>query len=158
MVKEITREFDSYEQVKSLKDRINYNKNLIFKILEKNKVKNVVIYFEGSNDSGQVNDVTIKPDSKKGILNEPFSGALILSHTEYKDDKSTSIYYKDDHPEMNLEFVLNSFCYDILELRHCGWEINDGSFGEFVFDVKNHKVNLVFNERYMEINTTEDSY
>jgi hypothetical protein len=38
--------------------------------------------------------------------------------------------------------------YDCLEQAHCGWEDNEGAYGEFTFDVVNRKIMLDYNERY----------
>jgi hypothetical protein len=38
--------------------------------------------------------------------------------------------------------------YDCLEQAHCGWEDNEGAYGEFTFDVVNRKITLDYNERY----------
>jgi hypothetical protein len=31
---------------------------------------------------------------------------------------------------------------------HCGWENNDGAYGDFIFDVAKRTITLDFNERY----------
>ena len=36
---------------------------------------------------------------------------------------------------MSLEAAIETLVYDYLETTHPGWEINDGAFGTFVFDV-----------------------
>jgi hypothetical protein len=49
-------------------------------------------------------------------------------------------------------------CYDLLAKDNGGWEINDGSNGEFVFDVLQKKAELTFHERYTEERTTNYTY
>ena len=39
-----------------------------------------------------------------------------------------------------------------------GWEINEGSYGTFSFDVLNRKISLEFNERVESVNTTEEIF
>ena len=45
--------------------------------------------------------------------------------------------------------------YDLLEEHYAGWEINEGSFGQFVWDVKADSINLVHNMRIEETETEE---
>jgi hypothetical protein len=47
----------------------------------------------------------------------------------------------------SLKKLIESVCYDVLKSACDGWEINDGSYGEFTFDVEKRKVTLDFNER-----------
>jgi hypothetical protein len=46
--------------------------------------------------------------------------------------------------------------YDLLEVRHGGWENNDGAFGEFVWDVETDQLSHEHSMRYME--TSTESY
>ena len=141
-----------------LDSRISHNKKLIFNILEQNKVKSITVSFDGGGDSGQVDNITIKPSSKKTLLIEPVVGFKCLRHVEYKNGERTPVYHDDNDPEMNIEFVLNAICYDLLERSHSGWEINDGSFGDFIFDVKTKSIKLMHNERYTDVRYTESKF
>jgi NADH dehydrogenase FAD-containing subunit len=38
--------------------------------------------------------------------------------------------------------------YDFLSDTHCGWENNDGAYGEFCFDASARCIHLEFNERF----------
>ena len=37
---------------------------------------------------------------------------------------------------------VEDFCYRLLENQHGGWEINEGSQGEFIFNIDNNSVSL----------------
>ena len=45
--------------------------------------------------------------------------------------------------------AIEQLAYDLLSLTHCGWENNDGAYGEFVFDVAKQSISLEHNERYV---------
>jgi hypothetical protein len=47
-----------------------------------------------------------------------------------------------------LASAIEILCYDHLEETHCGWENNDGAYGEFLLDVAERTVELEFHERY----------
>ena len=44
--------------------------------------------------------------------------------------------------------AVETLVYDLLRQTHGGWEINDGAYGEFVFDVAERTIKLDHNERY----------
>ena len=45
--------------------------------------------------------------------------------------------------------------YEVLEAYYAGWEINEGSFGEFVWNVIGDTIQLVHNERFESVETKE---
>ncbi|MGA8499789.1 MAG: DUF6878 family protein [Xanthobacteraceae bacterium] len=44
--------------------------------------------------------------------------------------------------------AIERLAYDLLERTHCGWENNDGAYGDFTFDVAERTITLDYNERY----------
>ncbi|WP_207102821.1 DUF6878 family protein [Paracoccus shandongensis] len=44
--------------------------------------------------------------------------------------------------------AIEQLCYDCPQQSHPGWENNDGTFGDFVFDVAARTITLDHNERY----------
>jgi hypothetical protein len=55
---------------------------------------------------------------------------------------------------LQLREAVEQLCYDCLRDKHEGWEINDGSFGEFDFNVEKQTIALVFNARFTDTHTT----
>ncbi|MGH6740433.1 MAG: DUF6878 family protein, partial [Bradyrhizobium sp.] len=51
--------------------------------------------------------------------------------------------------------VIERLVYDLLTDTHCGWENNDGAYGDFIFDVAERTITLDYNERYTESNYTQ---
>jgi hypothetical protein len=43
---------------------------------------------------------------------------------------------------------IERLAYHLLERTHCGWENNDGAYGDFTFDVAERTITLDYNERY----------
>jgi hypothetical protein len=50
--------------------------------------------------------------------------------------------------QLSLEDVVEQLAYDFLSDTHCGWENNDGAYGEFCFDASVRCIHLEFNERF----------
>jgi hypothetical protein len=58
-----------------------------------------------------------------------------------------------DQPEpsrstVSIADAIERLAYDFLEQTHCGWENNDGAYGDFTFDVAERTITLDYNERY----------
>ncbi len=44
--------------------------------------------------------------------------------------------------------AIEALSYDFLAQTHCGWENNDGAYGDFTFDVTEGCITLDYNVRY----------
>lgn len=129
-------------------DRVTHNKKLLFNILKKNKITGGYCEFDGSGDSGSIGDVTIEEGHKDNIFLEPVFGAKILEHVQYSKEGGQEFILKEN--ETNVGELIQAICYDFLEYHHCGWETNDGSYGNFSFSVADDKFYLTFYERRTE--------
>ena len=62
------------------------------------------------------------------------------------------------HPIGQIDFtedgILDLF-YDLLEVRHPGWENNDGAFGEFAWDLAADTLTHTHNSRFTDYDTEE---
>lgn len=65
------------------------------------------------------------------------------------DGSGDSGYIEDtfDSSVVRAPAVIENWCYSELERNFGGWEINEGSWGYFVFDIKNKVIDLEYNER-----------
>lgn len=134
-----------------LPELVKANKDIVFDLLSGVGVESFVVNFEGSGDSGQVDEPDeFKPSKseKKAekLVNEVVSGARISNGIRWSSAGQEHIW--KDNP--TLREVIDSVCYDTLEMLHGGWEINEGSYGTFTFDVKKRKVDFDFNERIVQ--------
>lgn len=133
----------------SIKQLIQDNKDILFDILEKHNVDSFRVSFEGSGDSGQIEDIQL--DEK--ILKKKVEGAMVSAGSTWNPvTKESTLNYEKD---VDVRTLIEGICYDVLEDSFGGWEINDGSYGEFYFDVNKRKSNLTMSERVMDVNTNE---
>ena len=52
--------------------------------------------------------------------------------------------------QLGIREALEAVVYALLEQTHCGWENNEGAYGEFTFDVKERSITLGYNERFSD--------
>lgn len=124
-------------------DLIPLNKHNLFAALAAAGITHVCVAFNGYGDSGQIEDVTVKSGDTDAAL--PATDVEIAS-TEFRGDAITrSIAPLGD--------AIESFCYDLLESHHGGWENNEGAFGDISFDVAADRIVFDFNYR---IETSEN--
>lgn len=122
------------------------NKAIVFAALTEAGIHRVTVDYDGSSDSGQIENVEAWDANNDRI---PFpSGVNIQPAAENPDHPL---------PEQNLEAAVETLAWDYLEI-YSGWENNDGAFGTFVFDVPARTVTLEHNERYTEVNTTSHEF
>jgi hypothetical protein len=142
-------------------DRVKYHANLLFDTLAQTKVSSIEVSFEGCGDSGQIEAVDYTDANGKGI------DEAYLNKTIVKGSEKTSYHQWDEKKkemvltearEGNVREIVEEICYDKLTASHGGWEINEGSYGTFLFDVAGRKVTLEYNERIEEVRTSEESF
>jgi hypothetical protein len=122
------------------------NKAIVFAALAETGIHRVTIDYDGSGDSGQIENVEAW---NAGNERMPFpSDPRIQLASGYPDDPLA---------ELNLEAAVETLAWDYLHV-HDGWENNDGAFGTFVFDVPAQLVMLEHNERYTEIHSTSHEF
>lgn len=126
------------------------NKEILFDIIEEEKVEQFVVTFEGNGDSGQIEG----SDLPAKILDQVVQGAKVSTGSVWSNGKREEKY--ESNPTVRK--MVDSICYKVLEALHDGWEINDGAWGEFIFDVKNRTVLLNFNERYTDSKLYEHEF
>jgi hypothetical protein len=129
---------------KTLPDLIARNKRAILAALAQHNVASAQVLFEGYADSGQVEDPDFAfngPECDLSSVAVPFESCLRPDDIQIKN--------------MPLNKAITSLCYDILEHRHGGWEINEGSDGFFFFDAKTQKLEFNFAYKVREETCTE---
>lgn len=119
------------------------NKARIFDALTAAGIERVNVTFDGMGDSGQIE--TVVAASPGGIVDLP-EQTLAIERVPFGETKPGSA-------DIPLPEAIEELCYAYLEQEHAGWEINDGSFGEFVFDVEDRRVTLEFEQRYTDSTT-----
>jgi hypothetical protein len=132
-------------------DYLNYVTLSIDIDVEMNMVS--VSKYCGYTDSGSEDGTTFEDEESKKILellSEESEGSSLL---ELKYNGGGDSGYIEDKFENQVDVPasVEDWCYAQLENNHGGWEINEGSFGHFEFDLKNgiiylyHTMNEEFN-------------
>jgi hypothetical protein len=142
-------------------DKVKYHANLLFDTLAQTKVSSIEVSFEGCGDSGQIEAVDYTDSKGKGI-DEAYLDKIIVkgsAKTSYhKWDEKKKEMVLTEAREGNIREIIEEICYDKLGASHGGWELNEGSYGTFLFDVAGRKVTLEYNERIEEVRTSEESF
>lgn len=114
------------------------NKSAVFAALAGAGIATVIVSFDGYGDSGQIESIEARdaanvdvplPDQTISIV------AIVWGQTEPESRSKT------------LTEAIEHLLYDALSETHGGWELNEGAYGEFVFDVPAQEIRLDYNER-----------
>jgi hypothetical protein len=114
------------------------NKATLFNALTLAGVTRVVVSFDGYGDSGQIENV----EAQAGGDPVTIPGAAIEIAEAVWDQTEPR------HSSVGIAEAVERLAYDVLEKTHCGWENNDGAYGDIVFDVEEETITLDYNERY----------
>jgi len=114
------------------------NKAALFEALSTAGITLVVVSFDGYGDSGQIENIEVK------------AGDIVVPVPECSVEIAEALW---DQPEPNrtrvsIADVIERLVYDFLNDTHCGWENNDGAYGDFTFDVTERTITLDYSERY----------
>ena len=124
------------------------NRTAVFDALSIADIVEVTVEFDGEGDSGQIEDVTVQDASGIVTLPDVRIEVLTPAHDGSAMDRTTE----------TIGEAIETLCYALLSRHHCGWEINDRSYGLFGFDVAARTIELTHNERYIAVDTTEATY
>lgn len=114
------------------------NKAALFDVLAAARITTVTVTFDGSGDSGQVEDI----DAWRGDeLADLPPDEITIASACWGDPGFAA-------RTMPVEQAIEQLAYDLLSMTHGGWENNDGAYGEFTFDVATRVISLDHNDRY----------
>ncbi len=120
------------------------NKAALFDALAQAGTTTVVVTFDGYGDSGQIEDIS----AKAGDLDvDPPKLDVEIARADWDSVEIARC-------RLPIRDVIEQLAYDFLRQTHCGWENNDGAYGEFTFDVTERTITLDYNERY----TSSENY
>jgi hypothetical protein len=122
-------------------DALPLNKTALFDALAAANIQTVVIAFDGSGDSGQIENIAALGAEDSEV---PLPEQEIEIQVVQFEGPSISVV------KQTLREVLESLAYDFLEQTHDGWEDGDGADGEFTFDVIARSIALDYNERFVD--------
>jgi hypothetical protein len=116
------------------------NKAALFDALAAAGVTFVVVSFDGYGDSGQIENIEVQ--AGEDIVALP-AGEIEIARAEW----GTSA---PQRATVSIRDTVEQLAYDFLTDTHRGWEDNEGTYGEFTFDVAARTITLDYNERYIE--------
>lgn len=117
--------------------------------------KSVTVSFDGYGDSGEVGNPAVEPKKAMPVLGEFIPGTP-HEVSEWAGESCVGRVVRETR-DYTVSEAISELCYAILE-NHGGWEINEGSFGEFAIDPKADEINLTFNQRVESYETSEEAY
>lgn len=117
--------------------------------------KSVTVSFDGYGDSGEVGGPEVSPKEAESVLNEFVPGTTHeASEWSGNGGEGRLVHTTRDR---TVSEAISELCYTLLE-NHGGWEINEGSFGEFAIDPNADEISLTFNQRVETYETSEETY
>lgn len=114
------------------------NKTALFEALSAAGVTLVIVSFDGYGDSGQIENVEVKAGDTVVPMPECTIEIAEAAWDQAEPNRTT----------ISIAEVIERLVYDLLTDTHCGWENNDGAYGDFTFDVAERTITLDYNERY----------
>ncbi len=117
------------------------NKADLFSVLDGAGIVTVTVAFNGYGDSGQIE--SIDAIGKDGMSRELPATSITIRSARWGEAEPAS-------EEIPVAEAVERLAYDLLGGAHPGWEINDGSFGTFVFDVAAATITLDCNVRFTD--------
>jgi hypothetical protein len=114
------------------------NKTIVFDALADAGIETVTVIFDGYGDSGQIERIDVEAEEGTNLLP---SDRIEIARTAFGSPEI-------ERQLLTVAEAIEALVYDFLRQTHSGWEINDGAYGEFIFDVAERTIKLDYNERY----------
>lgn len=115
------------------------NKASLFAALRNAGIASVTVNFDGYGDSGQIEDITaVSADQSECEIPATIVELQLLS---FGENEPICV-------SQPLQEAVETLSYALLGSVHCGWENNEGAFGDFTFDVAAGTISLDYNERF----------
>ncbi len=114
------------------------NKAVLSDALTEAGITHIVVSFDGYGDSGQIEDVETRAGGDSIAMPTAMIEIARFVWGQAEPERAT----------ISIADAIESLAYDVLERTHCGWENNDGAFGDITFDTAARTISLDYNERY----------
>ena len=116
------------------------NKAALFDALADAGITSLVVTFDGAGDSGQIESI----DPRVGEASAELPPVTIAVATPTWDGSAL------ERRTLPLSEAIEALAFAFLAETHGGWEINEGAYGEFTFDVAAHSIALDYHERVLD--------
>jgi hypothetical protein len=127
-----------HEYARRAEETRSANKAVLFDSLAAAEIETVTVIFDGYGDSGQIERIDVEAGEGTGLLPSDRIEIARATWESPEIERLTQI----------VQEAIETLVYDFLRQTHGGWEIDDGAYGAFVFDVAERTINLDYNERY----------
>jgi hypothetical protein len=124
-------------------------KTQLFNRLQSAGIASITVTFDGEGDSGQIEEISAFTRDNKPTAVPADSMTLRTAKFDGSGADQRTARFQD---------VLEHLCYAMLEDYQDGWEINEGAYGEFVFDVATGQITLTFNARFTGVETSTHTF
>jgi hypothetical protein len=104
-------------------------------------ITSVVVTFDGNSDSGQIDSVV----AYSGEVTVELPTTQVVMQEESDDDETAQ-----HGTPIPLAEAIETLCFEYLGDEYGGWEINEGSYGIFTFNVPDRFIELDFNRRFID--------
>ena len=111
------------------------------------RFKKIIAEYDGYGDSGQFENIF---DDDGGALTHLLESETISHEPIEKWGSYDGKWESRQVTESPIIDFLENIAYDLLEVYHGGWEINDGAFGQVVFDVEKGSISIQHNTRFTD--------
>lgn len=115
------------------------NKAVLFDSLTAAGIETVIVAFDGYGDSGQIERIDVDGAEE----------AVPLSRDRIEVARVRWGNPEIERQTQTVREAIETLVYDLLRQTHEGWEINDGAYGDFTFNVAERTIKLDYNERYI---------
>lgn len=113
------------------------NKEALFDGLRLVGIAHVLVTFDGSGDSGQIESIEARSDADQNVTLP--AAQITFAGIDWQSGAPTE-------RRLTVEAAVEELVYDLLSDTHSGWQDNDGAYGEFCIDARARTIHLEFNE------------
>ena len=115
------------------------NKEVLFDGLRHVGIAHVLVNFDGSGDSGQIESIEARNDADQSVTLP--AAQITFAGIDWQSGAPTE-------RRLTVEAAVEELVYDLLSDTHSGWQDNDGAYGEFCIDARARTIHLEVNERF----------
>lgn len=117
------------------------DKAALFDALAQTGITTVTVSFDGYGDSGQIEEIQARAGDAPVELP---AGEIEFPQTVHGTTAGA------ERSTLNVRDALETLSYDLLADTYFGWENNEGSNGDFTFNVRDRTITLDYNERFTD--------
>lgn len=124
------------------------NRKTLFDALDAAGLTTVTVEFNGYGDEGQIESTKYFVDEAETI---PAIESLMFAR------QRTMAAPRESEP-ISLEDAMDELLYDLLSRHYGGWQDNEGSYGEFTFNIAKRTVDLDIAMRFVDANHYQETF